>query len=34
MAALDAVKQLRFNPAQKAGRPVEAWTQIAITPAQ
>ena len=33
-AALDAAKDYRFNPAQKKGRPVESWTQIAITPSQ
>ena len=34
MAALDEVKNFKFTPAQKDGRPVEAWTQIAISPAQ
>jgi hypothetical protein len=34
LAALNAVKTMTFNPAQKGGRPVEAWTQIAVTPGQ
>jgi len=34
LAALDAAKTFTFDPAQKNGRPVEAWTQIAIRPAQ
>ncbi|MGA2381829.1 MAG: protein kinase [Gemmatimonadales bacterium] len=34
VAALNAAKDYKFYPAQKNGRPVEAWTQIAITPAQ
>jgi TonB family protein len=33
-AALNAAKDYKFNPAQKKGRSVEAWTQIAISPAQ
>jgi hypothetical protein len=33
-AALAAAQALRFNPAQKKGRPVESWTQIAILPQQ
>ena len=32
-AALDAAKSYKFIPAQKGGRPVEAWMQIAISPA-
>ena len=34
VAALAAAKDYRFTPAQKQGQPVEAWTQIAISPAQ
>jgi outer membrane biosynthesis protein TonB len=34
LAALAEVKNFKFNPGQKNGRPVEAWTQIAISPAQ
>jgi hypothetical protein len=34
VAALNAAKRLQFTPAQKDGQPVEAWTQIAISPAQ
>ena len=34
VAAQNAAKDYKFNPAQKHGRPVEAWTQIAIQPAQ
>ena len=34
VAALNAAKTLQFTPAQKDGQPVEAWTQIAISPAQ
>jgi len=34
IAAQSAVKDFRFSPAQKGGRSVEAWTQIAISPAQ
>ena len=33
-AALAMAQNLKFNPAQKSGQPVEAWTQIAISPAQ
>jgi TonB family protein len=33
-AALAAAQALRFNPAMKDGRPVEAWTQIAVMPGQ
>ena len=33
-AALAAAKSLRFNPARKSGQPVEAWTQVAISPAE
>ncbi len=33
-SALAAAQALKFNPAQKSGRPVEAWTQIAVSPAQ
>ena len=33
VAALNAAKSYKFTPAQKQGQPVEAWTQIAITPA-
>ena len=32
-AALAAAQSMKFNPAQKSGQPVEAWTQIAISPA-
>jgi TonB family protein len=31
-AALAAAQTMKFNPAQKKGQPVEAWTQIAIIP--
>ena len=33
-AALAAAKSLKFNPALKSGQPVEAWTQVPISPAQ
>jgi len=33
-AALAAAQAMKFNPAQKSGAPVEAWTQIAISPQQ
>ncbi len=33
-AAMAVVQGLKFNPAQKKGQPVEAWTQIAIYPQQ
>ncbi|HXY18776.1 MAG TPA: TonB family protein [Gemmatimonadales bacterium] len=33
-AALAAARSLKFNPAQKSGQPVEAWTQVLISPAQ
>jgi TonB family protein len=33
-AALAAAQTMKFNPAHKSGQPVEAWTQIAISPAQ
>ncbi len=33
-AALAAADSMKFNPAQKGGQPVEAWTQIAISPQQ
>ncbi|HXY70571.1 MAG TPA: protein kinase [Gemmatimonadales bacterium] len=33
-AALAAAQTLKFNPAQKGGQPVEAWTQVPISPAQ
>ncbi len=33
-AALTAAQSMKFNPAQKSGQPVEAWTQIAISPQQ
>jgi len=32
--ALAAARTMKFNPAQKGGQPVEAWTQIAISPQQ
>ena len=31
-AALGAAQSLKFNPALKSGQPVEAWTQVAISP--
>ncbi len=34
VAALGAAQALKFNPALKDGRPVEAWTQIAVMPGQ
>jgi hypothetical protein len=34
VAALNAAKTLQFNPAQKGGHPVPAWTQIAVMPSQ
>ncbi len=34
VAALAAAQALKFNPATKGGRPVEAWTQIAVIPNQ
>jgi hypothetical protein len=34
IAAQNAVKDFKFNPAQKNGQPVEAWTQIFVTAAQ
>ncbi len=30
--ALDLAKLLRWNPAQKSGEPVEAWTQLQVVP--
>jgi hypothetical protein len=33
-AALAAAQSMKFNPAQKGGQSVEAWTQIAISPQQ
>jgi len=33
-AALAAAQNLKFMPAQKNGQPVEAWTQVPISPAQ
>ena len=33
-AALTAAQGMKFNPAQKNGQPVEAWTQIAVYPQQ
>jgi hypothetical protein len=34
VAALSAASALQFAPGRKDGRPVEAWTQIAIAPSQ
>jgi hypothetical protein len=33
-AALAAAQSMKFNPAQKKGQAVEAWTQIALSPQQ
>ena len=33
-AALAAAQAMKFNPATKSGQPVEAWTQIAISPGE
>ena len=30
--ALDLARQLRFNPAQKNGEPVESWVQVQFQP--